>query len=126
MAEKEQVLTLDKVNNQIAKITLKMESGDIDIKRGRAIIEGWRALIYGIEIGLRKEHRSKELELKEKELEYKLREVTCTEQELELKAEDQKAIDDLLSTIKTGLKDLDKKPTEPKTTKGGGKRCQKK
>ena len=39
---------------------------------------------------------------------------------------DKKIIDELIATIKTGLKALDKKPTKPKTTKGGGKRCQKK
>lgn len=126
MAEKDQVLTLDKVNSQIAKITLKMENGDIDIQRGKAIIEGWRALIYGIDIGFRRESkckelafREKELELKEKELAYKLQEITYTEQELELRAEDQRAIDELLSTIKTGLRSIEK-PKRGRPKKNGG------
>ena len=109
---KDQVLTVDKVNNQIAKLALQMEKGEIDSITGQRIATVWGKLLYGLQVQATIENKDRGLNM--------------AEQELELKAEDQKAIDDLISTIKTGLKDLDKKPTKPKTTKGGGKRCQKK
>ena len=109
---KDQVLTVDKVNNQIAKLALQMEKGEIDSITGQRIATVWGKLLYGLQVQATIENQDRGLNI--------------ADQELELKAEDQKAIDDLLSTIKTGLKDLDKKPTKPKTTKGGGKRCQKK
>ena len=47
---KDQVLTVDKVNNQIAKLALQMEKGEIDSITGQRIATVWGKLLYGLQV----------------------------------------------------------------------------
>lgn len=110
--EKDTGLALDTISKHMGYIAQQIEKGEIDLDEGKKQIEAWKHVFYAMAKG-------KELSLKEKDV----RVETVRD---ELTDEDKKIIDELIATIKTGLKALDKKPTKPKTTKGGGKRCQKK
>lgn len=108
--EKDVGLTLGRINNHMGYIAQQIEKGELDLQEAKVQLDAWKTVFYTL--------------AKEKELAFKERDVKVVEKELELKEEDQKAIEALISTIKTGLKGLDKKATAQK--QGGRKKCQKK
>lgn len=107
---KDQLLTASKVNNQLARLALQMEKGEIDSMTGQRVANVWGKLLYGLQVQATIENQERGLDI--------------AEQEMELRSEDKQVIDSLMKEIKAGLEGLDKKPTAQK--QGGRKKCQKK
>lgn len=103
-------LALNTISKHMGYIAQQIDKGEIDLDEGKKQIEAWKHVFYAMAKG-------KELSLKEKE-------VRVETVRNELTDEDKQIIDELIVTIKTGLKNLDKKPTVQK--QGGRKKCQKK